>query len=73
MYGAERVQPAAIAGREADRRNGSDKPNPLPSTAIGCAHNDMVKKGSMSLSAAQPRDYASASHTTPYKRALLSI
>ena len=36
----------AIGGESESRGNGSNKPNPLPSLAVSCAHNEMVRRGS---------------------------
>ena len=35
----------AIGGEFETRENGSNKPNPLPSLAASCAHNEMVRRG----------------------------
>ena len=41
------MQPVAIGGEFETRENGSNKPNPLPSLAASCAHNEMVRRGSI--------------------------
>jgi len=45
ICGAERAQTAAIDRECGSGENGLDKPKPLPSAAISCAHNDMVRRG----------------------------
>ncbi len=45
IYGAERTQPATIGRKSESFENGSSKPNPLPSIADSCAHNEMVREG----------------------------
>jgi hypothetical protein len=42
-YGAQRGQPVATGGKRSNLKNRSNKPNPLPSIADSCEHNEMVR------------------------------
>jgi hypothetical protein len=44
IYGAEGSQPGATGGKWDGAENGSNKPKPLPSVAVSCVHNHMVRR-----------------------------
>jgi hypothetical protein len=44
LYGAPWLQPVAISGKSRDRKNGGNKPKPLPSVATGCLRGSMVRR-----------------------------
>ena len=46
IYGAERGQPVASGRKSKGRKNGSNKPKPLPPIATGCRSGRMVRRGS---------------------------
>jgi hypothetical protein len=46
LYGAQRSQRVATAGKWEDAENGADMRNPLPWVATGCVRRSMVRRGS---------------------------
>src|SRR5437899_3194586 len=49
---AERMQTAANRRKGGRRENGSTRPDPWPTVADSCAHNEMVRRGSIAHGAA---------------------
>jgi hypothetical protein len=45
INGAERSQTVATGGKADRPQNGSNKPEPSPTLANSCAHNEMVRRG----------------------------